>query len=595
VNAAARLRWGSLQLGAALLLVAGSARAQDPPANPEPMRHALLIGVNDYQPSNYDNSDRKRKRLRNLSTPCEDVERVGARLEALGWQGATDPQPEIEVLCDPTDDAMDARIEDLIEQYDDPRKFLFVYLAGHGAQIGARTYIFGKQAELDLDMAERRLTQSSSNILFQGQSIELVADLFARANYAEYQGNVLLVLDSCRDDPLYSSIKTGASTLTAPVIDTDSAGIIVLYATTPGRRVSDGSGTSFLADSLVRLIDSGLTVDRIVGNVMRDVRDKSKLTLNPQKPERTGALTESSWCFAGCTAPVVAASPPPSGLAWQPRVRRRAGAAFDQEPPAAATVPAKSAVPRPERFESLFQQTAMTQQQAQAEPLVMDVYWCDDGGGGAAHRERAEAFVKELQGAGTGRTTGGAFLTDVRLRALSAEDNARVQYGIDRDLVRYDADSASEQAWAKRLAGLAGEPLALRGDRSNTPGKMSLFFCAGMDVPARAGKLWVQVARPAQRGIGLVLADQVRRGVETLWVESEIEVVESSPDESQVRYFHAEDAALAERIADSAGQRLAVRPVVKHLPMYATRVEPGKLELWLGRNVDFEGLVDAAE
>ena len=562
-------------------------------------RHALLVGVTDYQPDAYDNSNRTRKKLRNLVTPCTDIERIGTQLEVLGWKPAGDADAEVEPLCNATDDAIGGRIKELIDEYDDPTKFLFIYLAGHGAQIGDRNYIFGQEAVLNLEQAERRLAQSPSNILFQGQAIELVADLFARANYSEFKGNILLVLDSCRDDPLYSSIRTGThATLTAPLIAADSAGIMVLYATTPGQRISDGAGTSFMVDSLVQKLQAGATVDRIVGDVRRDVREKTRDTLNQQKPERVGSLNDSSLCFAGC-AEVHAAHPPAApptalALAWPHPPRWRASPDFDQEPGVPVRAQAMVEPLKTAQVERVFAQALPEAQvDAQVQPLRVDVYWCDaaDGGG----KQRAEAFARRLRDDGGSQAVGGALLTEVTLRPLGRDDNARAQYALDEDVVRFDADSATERAWARRMGSLAQEPLSLRGDRSNSFGSVSTYFCAGSDVAPRAGKLWIQVADAGQRGIGLVLGDLIRRNVDSLWVENDIEVVATSPASTQVRYFHEQDRELAERIAAAAALRLTARPVVTYLPKYASGVDPGKLELWIGRSVTAEGLMDSAE
>ncbi|WP_374943961.1 hypothetical protein [Sphingomonas sp.] len=109
-------------------------------------------------------------------------------------------------------------------------------------------------------------------------------------------------------------------------------------------------------------------------------------------------------------------------------------------------------------------------------PGKVDIFWCEtDADGGAAHRDRAERIAPAL------RDTGG--VGRVRVRALAAATNARSDYGIDADIVRFDPDERAAADAVARLAtrasgsGFAAVP-ALPGSPSID--YLSVFVCGGV-------------------------------------------------------------------------------------------------------------------
>lgn len=563
-------------------------------------RHALLIGVKDYQPADYDGSDRRRLKLRNLVTPCDDIERIASRLEMVGWKREDSPDAtEIETMCDASDDQIAGRLKDLVEEYDDAESFLFVYLAGHGVQINNRNYMFAHQATLDMELAARRLRSNPNNVVFQGQSIELVQDLFIRANEF-YGGNILLVLDSCRDDPLYLTTMTSELQvpITAPQIAQQSDGIMVVYATTPGKRVSDGTGTSYLADAFVRHIQSGVTVDKVVTEVKKDVRLKTRLTPVPQAPERLGSLNNADACFAGCAAPVrddgAAADLGPGA----PLLAVEAGSVdalyrYLVAPGEGQGAPA-SASKALRKYHNVYQATVSRDAAVATKPAAMnvDILWCEEGGG---ERGRQAGQLADLLSGKKEDVIAGARLERVRVRPFGAEENGKAAYRVDRNVIRIDMNSDRQDIWAREIASISALPLEIDSEGTLGLDSISVFLCAGAPKTKSAPRVWIHVPSVEQQGVGLVLGDQIRRSVGTVKVESRIEVVPASPNVTQIRYFYEQDKSIAQSVAEVAGARLSIRPVVVYMPEYAKDMAPLRLELWVGRGRESASLRPPAD
>lgn len=589
--------------GGTMLLFAVSfvARAQVSD-NPSPIgsRYALLVGVKQYQPEGYNNTDSSRAMLSNLNTPCDDVEKIAARLTEVGWRADYKDNPEVETICDATDDQIATRIKDLVEEFDHEDRFLFVYLAGHGVQVNSRNYIFSSNAILNLTSASDRLTNNPKNVVFQGQSIELVQDLFGRAG-DYYRGNILLVLDSCRNDPLYLATMSSALNnvpLTAPQISQQSDGIMVVYATTPGLRISDGYSSSYLANSLVNSIVPGRTVDSVISTVKRDVRTATRHTANPQAPERVGTLNNGNLCFAGCAT---AASPTVSvALADQQYshaatnnflryVESHSDVSFHFGPMLNVSL----GLPRFSKFLDRAKAVERGISNASNDANI-DIYWCE-GNEGAAREEKANMLAKSIIGAGSDIVVNESSLTRVRTRPLSREENLNPKNRVSTDTVRIDSDSPVERGWAEELRRAVPYELSVEELREDSLGYVKVYLCDGVEELPVATKLWVHVPSAESKGIGLILSDEIRRNVEGLLVEDYVDVVEVSPDKTQVRYFYDADRELAYRIADAVAPRLKVKPLVNPIDNSGLQMGPNRLELWIGKNTSARDLRELAE
>jgi hypothetical protein len=612
----------------ATALAAGDVAAQ------APRRHAILIGVERYAPAPpaapaaapppaaeaapaapaAPEPDPDLVTLDDLQTPCDDVDAISAQLQQLGWKdyGPGDPeyaQDEITVLCDEPLETVRNEINARIEAYIQPKDFLFIYMAGHGAEINGRNYFFGTDARLDMANARQRLQAYRGNKLFLTTALELAKDVFDNAGRF-YTGNIFLVLDTCRDDPFaYTRIETslGVAPLTSINVSQDSRGFLVLYAAAPGAVIEDGTTGSYLARTLVDDMQSSLTVDLISSNVKRDVSDRTRDNAIVQDPGRTGSLNRGEICFSGCALfardaardslrALRAAKP---SVLW-PRVRAHADTSLQEDPlpvidPAAAAVaPAAMVQPAPavltgEEPTPALYQTIYQQQSLEAEPdtVDFDVFWCQGDGEAQAYQSAAE-FSRMLASRGDAklRDETGSVVGQVRTRPLSIAENAAADLRVHEDVVRYDDNSQRESIWAATAARFTD--LAREGVRSNTPDSIDVYFCRNATAQAAPARVWVQVARQEQRGTATLLIDTVRKAVADAWVESEVEVVESSPDRSQVRYFFSADRANAQLVADAIAPGLGAPPQVAYVKLWSSRAKPGQLEIWIGK--DFEAM-----
>jgi uncharacterized caspase-like protein len=174
------------------------------------------------------------------------------------------------------------------------------YYSGHALQYGGVNYLAPVDAKLIDEADLRRMTRVD----------EIVADLQQAKNLR------ILVLDSCRDNPLADQLKRSIGASRAVSIQRGLAkidspeGMIVSYATQAGRTASDGNGrnspytTAFLKHIEER-DEIGTIFRRIAGEVYESTRREQ--------------LPELSLSFIGefylrgrleITVPVVPATPP---------------------------------------------------------------------------------------------------------------------------------------------------------------------------------------------------------------------------------------------------------------------------------------------
>src|SRR5215471_1165077 len=153
------------------------------------------------------------------------------------------------------------------------------YYSGHALQFNGVNYLAPVDAKLTDEADLRRLARVD----------DVVADLQQAKNLR------ILVLDSCRDNPLAEDLKrsigrTRALTLTRGLAKIDTPlGMIVAYATQAGRTAEDGSGrnspytTAFLAH-----IETPEEIGTIFRRISTDVYESTGKT---QLPELSLSLT----------------------------------------------------------------------------------------------------------------------------------------------------------------------------------------------------------------------------------------------------------------------------------------------------------------
>lgn len=286
---------------AALLLASAAALAQ-----PE-SRVALVVGNGLY-----------RAEIGRLANPENDARAIGAALERRGFT----------VLL-----ALDATLAELRQAL---RAFAgaaaraevaLLYFAGHAIEVGGRNYL------LPVDFA---LGRDGSAPL----AVTLSLDEIARV-LSGLPGEVLILLDACRNDPFAGAASSGrgisAIPGTGPGLAPEVAvGLTVVYATSPGRVALDGAGahSPFATAILHHLGQANIGLREFLGRIRLSV---SEATSGAQVP---------SWPGGGLpTTPLLG---PPREAHWllrMPTEARPSAAGARPQPFGALTVAAEPAPP----------------------------------------------------------------------------------------------------------------------------------------------------------------------------------------------------------------------------------------------------------
>src|SRR6266481_3698961 len=173
-------------------------------------RVALVIGNSAYA------------RVPHLPNPLHDAEDVAAALRRSGF--------EIIVATDLDKAGMDEAMIKFARAARAADVAMFYY-TGHALQFGGINYLVPVDAQLNDEADLRRLVRVD----------DVIADMQPAKNLR------ILVLDSCRDNPLAEQLKRSIGTARSTSIGRGLAkiynpeGMIIAYATQPGRTADDGN------------------------------------------------------------------------------------------------------------------------------------------------------------------------------------------------------------------------------------------------------------------------------------------------------------------------------------------------------------------
>jgi uncharacterized caspase-like protein len=265
------LRRGAVALLATLLggfiMVALAARE----ACAAERRVALVIG----------NSAYKEMPLRN---PANDAAAVAEKLRKL----------DFEVLL--ARDAGQAAMRRAVATFADklgPDATGLLFYAGHGLQVRGRNYLVPVDATIG----------SEARVVLEAVDLDIVLDQMsgsgARVSVA--------ILDACRNNPFERSLRgssPGLAQLVAP------EGLLVAYATAPGRMAQDGDGEhGVYTGALLRHIDQpGLKIEDVLKRVRADV---VRASAGAQVPWESSSLVGDLYLAAPGPQPVATAAPAP--------------------------------------------------------------------------------------------------------------------------------------------------------------------------------------------------------------------------------------------------------------------------------------------
>ena len=230
----------SLAAFAVLISVAAISLLLTPPAFAE-KRVALVIGNSAYQHSS------------RLPNPRNDAEDVAAALRRIGFETILGL------------DLDKAKMEDATIRFNRAARGADVaifYYSGHAMQHGGVNYLMPIDAKLTDEADLRRLARVD----------DIVADLQQAKNLR------ILVLDSCRDNPLAEDLKrsigaTRSATIARGIAKMDSPlGMIVAYATQAGRTADDGKGrNSPYTTAFLKHIEAQEEIGTVFRRVSADV------------------------------------------------------------------------------------------------------------------------------------------------------------------------------------------------------------------------------------------------------------------------------------------------------------------------------------
>jgi hypothetical protein len=276
-------------------------------------RVALVIGNNRYQT------------LRPLGNPGNDAELVAKVLrEQL--------QFDVVTVRDVDRRSMLRHLEDFGARATQADAAVF-YFAGHGvSDTQNRNHLLPVEAEL----------RTEATMAAESMSVDLVRDLMAKAAPRV----AMILLDACRDLPVYAATRSGARGLVR-VEATGGTQILIQMATAEGATAADGTGgNSPFAMALAQQLP--LAGKKPILALAEGVQDETRrLTANAQSPAHFGNMRVSSYLVpAGTSAAAVGtgAQPPPAPdeLRWraiQASSQRADFANFVREFPASTYAP----------------------------------------------------------------------------------------------------------------------------------------------------------------------------------------------------------------------------------------------------------------
>lgn len=220
-------------------------------AKPDERRVALVIGNSVYQGSP------------SLKNPGNDAQAIAKRMKALGF--------EVILRTDATQKEMNRAITLFGEKLSSGGIGLFYY-AGHGMQVRGRNFLVPVDAAIEGEAAVRS----------ESVNLELVLDQLAVARIG------MVILDACRNNPFERSFRSGAGSGLAQV--DAPKGVLVAYATAPGKVAADGAGKHGLYTSeLLRALDQP---GRRVEDLFKQVRARVSAATNDQQiPWESSSLT----------------------------------------------------------------------------------------------------------------------------------------------------------------------------------------------------------------------------------------------------------------------------------------------------------------
>ena len=208
-------------------------------------RHALVIGNANYAANP-------------LRNPVNDARDMGARLTELGFQ--------VELLLDADLRTMLSGVIEFGKGLDDNSVGLF-YFAGHGMQ----AYNLQSDSDSNFLLPVNFAMSDEKQLPFDTLDVNRVVSAMSGSRSG---GANIIILDACRDNPYERSFRTSSRGLTQMA---GAEGLLIAYATAPGKVAADGDGRNglFTEQLLLALDQPGQPVETVFKLVRQGVAGAS--------------------------------------------------------------------------------------------------------------------------------------------------------------------------------------------------------------------------------------------------------------------------------------------------------------------------------
>ena len=208
-------------------------------------RHALVIGNANYAANP-------------LRNPVNDAQDMGARLTELGFQ--------VELLLDADLPTMLSSVIEFGKSLDDNSVGLF-YFAGHGMQ----AYNLQSDSDSNFLLPVNFAMSDEKQLPFDTLDVNRVVSAMSGSRSG---GANIIILDACRDNPYERSFRTSSRGLTQMA---GAEGLLIAYATAPGKVAADGDGRNglFTEQLLLALDQPGQPVETVFKLVRQGVAGAS--------------------------------------------------------------------------------------------------------------------------------------------------------------------------------------------------------------------------------------------------------------------------------------------------------------------------------
>ncbi|MDX2235460.1 MAG: caspase family protein [Hyphomonadaceae bacterium] len=269
-------------------------------AQPAQAKFALIIANADYDGDGRTDPSpegvtraRERGFVGDLGNPWFDAVRVGDSLRAAGFEVSTVHNADRATMYGAI-----ARLRARAAAAGPTAATVFYY-AGHGVQLGGRSYLVATRARLDEAMPAETSIDRDRIGFAMGMSLQ---QMLAGARRPVAPGYELILLDACRDNPWEDQVRAafaaegrayaGERAYAALSAPTDRT--VIGFSAQPGQYAQDGyrAGSSPFANAIARgARRRGVPIDSLLDSVMGEVAAASGAT---QIPTVVGRLRDGT-------------------------------------------------------------------------------------------------------------------------------------------------------------------------------------------------------------------------------------------------------------------------------------------------------------